>query len=73
MHSVAGLGAITVTTVETSGGQEDVQTFALEAAEKLRLTIEVADQVLAAELLAVQQRRWLAPARLLERGRRGAT
>jgi histidine ammonia-lyase len=64
LHSVAGWGATTVTPVETSAGQEDVQTFALEAAEKLRLTIDVADQVLAAELLAVHQGRRLAPAPL---------
>lgn len=66
LHSVAGWGATTVTTMETSSGQEDVQTFALEAAEKLRLAIDVADQVLAAELLALHQGRCLAPARLEE-------
>lgn len=64
VHAIAGWGATTTTPVETSGGQEDVQTFALEAAEKLRLVVEAADQVLAAELLAVHQGRCLAPARL---------
>ncbi|WP_165865673.1 aromatic amino acid lyase [Vallicoccus soli] len=44
--------------VETSGGQEDVQSFAWEAAEQARLALEALREVLACELLAVH-RAWL--------------
>ncbi len=44
--------------VETSGGQEDVQSFAWEAAEQLRLALDALTEVTACELLAVQ-RAWL--------------
>ena len=45
--------------VETSGGQEDVQSFALEAAERLRAAIAAWRVVVACELLAVHQARLL--------------
>ena len=41
--------------IETSGGQEDVQSFAWEAAEKLRLALRHARAVTACELLAGYQ------------------
>lgn len=65
VHEVSGWPASTAFPAETSAGQEDVQTFALEAAERLRLALEVADLVLAAELLAVHQARLLGADALL--------
>jgi len=53
-----------VSPIETSNGQEDVQAFALEAAERLRLALDAAEQVLACELLALHQARLLAPDRM---------
>ena len=50
-------------THETSHGQEDVQTYALQAAERLRLSVQAAREVVACELLAVHQARLLAPGR----------
>ena len=41
--------------IETSGGQEDVQSFAWEAAEKLRTALGHARAVTACELLAGHQ------------------
>ena len=41
--------------IETSGGQEDVQTFAWEAADKLRTALHHARAVTACELLAGYQ------------------
>ena len=64
VHAVAGLPASTSWAGETSSGQEDVQTFALEAAERARSAIDALEQVLACELLAVHQARVLAPDRL---------
>lgn len=64
VHDVAGWTASTGFPAETSDGQEDVQTFALEAAERLRLALDAAGTVLAGELLAVHQVRTLAPERL---------
>ena len=56
---VHGLRALslpsTVGTVETSAGQEDVQSFPLEAAESCRLAVAGLRDVLACELLAVHQ------------------
>jgi histidine ammonia-lyase len=52
--------------VETSGGQEDTQTFSLEAAQACRIVLDGVTEVLACELLAVHQ------ARLLAAGRPGA-
>jgi histidine ammonia-lyase len=43
--------ASTVGTIETSGGQEDVQSFAWEAAENLRLALQHTHAVTACELL----------------------
>lgn len=63
VHAVAGWPASTTAPVETSGGQEDVQTFALEAAERLRLALAAAGEVLACELLAVHQAGTLDPGR----------
>jgi histidine ammonia-lyase len=65
VHEVAGWPATHVSPMETSNGQEDVQTFALEAAERLRLALDAAEQVLACELLAVHQARLLAPERMV--------
>lgn len=62
VHEVAMSPPSYVSPVETSGGQEDVQTFALEAAERLRAAVQVGRQVLACELLAVEQGRRLAAA-----------
>ncbi len=64
VHEVAGWPASYVAPTETSNGQEDVQTFALEAAERLRLALDAAQQVLACELLALHQARLLAPRRM---------
>jgi histidine ammonia-lyase len=64
VHEVAGWPATHVSPMETSNGQEDVQTFALEAADRLRLALEAADVVLACELLALHQARLLAPERM---------
>ena len=49
----------TVGTVETSAGQEDVQSFSLEAADSCRLAVAGLRDVLACELLAVHQLRGL--------------
>ncbi|GHH80257.1 histidine ammonia-lyase [Streptomyces sulfonofaciens] len=48
-----------VGTVETSGGQEDVQSFSLEAAECCRRALDGLTDVLACELLALHQARRL--------------
>ena len=64
VHEVAGWPATHVSPMETSNGQEDVQTFALEAAERLRLALDAAEVVLACELLALHQARQLAPERM---------
>ncbi|WP_245155989.1 aromatic amino acid lyase [Nocardioides sp. 503] len=64
VHEVSGWPATFVSSAETSQGQEDVQTFALEAAERLRLALDAAEQVLACELLALHQARLLAPERM---------
>jgi histidine ammonia-lyase len=68
VHDVAGWPATHVSPVETSNGQEDVQTFALEAADRLRLALDAAEQVLACELLALHQARQLAPERMAASG-----
>ncbi|HEY0933698.1 MAG TPA: aromatic amino acid lyase [Trebonia sp.] len=46
--------------VETSGGQEDAQSFSLEEAQACRIVLDGVTEVLACELLAVQQARGLA-------------
>lgn len=48
--------------VETSGGQEDTQSFSLEAAQSCRIALDGAAEVLACELLAVHQARCLGAA-----------
>ena len=50
-------------THETSHGQEDVQAYAQEAAERLRDAVVAARGVIACELLAVHQSHALAPDR----------
>lgn len=45
--------------VETSGGQEDAQSFSLEAAQSCRIALAASAEVLACELLAVHQARCL--------------
>ncbi|MCF3960151.1 aromatic amino acid lyase [Streptomyces fuscigenes] len=46
-------------TIETSAGQEDVQSFSVEAAEECRRAVEGLTDVLACELLALHQARCL--------------
>ena len=56
VHAMRGLAAATaVGLIETSGGQEDAQSFAWEAAEKLRAALRHAHAVTACELLAGYQ------------------
>jgi histidine ammonia-lyase len=56
VHAMRRLAAATaVGLIETSGGQEDVQSFAWEAAEKLATALRHAHVVAAAELLAGYQ------------------
>jgi histidine ammonia-lyase len=56
VHAMRRLAVATpVGLVETSGGQEDVQSFAWEAAEKLRAALHHARAVAACELLAGYQ------------------
>jgi len=56
VHAMRGLAAATpVGLIETSGGQEDAQSFAWEAAEKLRAALRHAHVVTACELLAGYQ------------------
>jgi histidine ammonia-lyase len=56
VHAMRGLaGATAVGLIETSGGQEDAQSFAWEAAEKLRAALRHARAVAACELLAGYQ------------------
>jgi len=56
VHAMRRLAAATpVGLIETSGGQEDVQSFAWEAAEKLRGALRHARAVTACELLAGYQ------------------
>jgi len=56
VHAMRRLaGATAVGLIETSGGQEDVQSFAWEAAEKLATALRHARVVAAAELLAGYQ------------------
>src|SRR3984957_459665 len=49
--------------VETSGGQEDAQSFSLEAAQACRIALDGVTEVLACELLAAHQARRLAVGR----------
>jgi histidine ammonia-lyase len=56
VHAMRRLAAATaVGLIETSGGQEDVQSFAWEAADKLRTALRHARAVTACELLAGYQ------------------
>ena len=56
VHAMRRLAVATpVGLIETSGGQEDVQTFAWEAAEKLGAALRHARAVTACELLAGYQ------------------
>jgi histidine ammonia-lyase len=56
VHAMRRLAAATaVGLIETSGGQEDVQSFAWEAADKLRIALRQARAVTACELLAGYQ------------------
>jgi histidine ammonia-lyase len=56
VHAMRRLAAATpVGLIETSGGQEDVQSFAWEAADKLRTALRHAHVVTACELLAGYQ------------------
>ena len=63
LHALSPAGFTAAGTHETSHGQEDVQTYALQAAERLRLAVRSAREVVACELLAVHQARLLAPGR----------
>jgi histidine ammonia-lyase len=60
LHAVSPAAFTAVGTRETSRGQEDVQTYALTAAERLRTTLDAARRVVASEVLAVHQGRLLA-------------
>ena len=56
VHAMRRLAAATaVGLIETSGGQEDVQSFAWEASDKLRIALRHARAVTACELLAGYQ------------------
>ena len=56
VHAMRRLATVTpVGLIETSGGQEDVQSFAWEAAGKLRTALRHARAVTACELLAGDQ------------------
>ena len=56
VHAMRRLAMATpVGTIETSGGQEDVQSFGWEAAEVLRAAIRHARTVTACELLTARQ------------------
>jgi len=56
VHALRGLAAATAAgLIETSGGQEDAQSFGWEAAEKLRAALRHAHAVTACELLAGYQ------------------
>jgi histidine ammonia-lyase len=56
VHAMRRLAApASVGLIETSGGQEDVQSFAWEAAENLRMALRHARAVTACELLAAYQ------------------
>ena len=63
VHAVSPATFTAVGTRETSRGQEDVQSYALTAAERLRTTLDAARRVVASELLAVHQGRLLGPDR----------
>ncbi len=60
VHAAGPATATSTGTHETSHGQEDVQTYALIAAERLRTTLSAARRVVSSELLAVRQARLLA-------------
>jgi len=63
LHAVSPASFTALGARETSRGQEDVQTYAVGAAERLRESVAASRGVLAAELLAVHQARRLDPAR----------
>ena len=63
VHAQTPVAFTAVGTHETSHGQEDVQAYAQEAAERLRDAVVAAREVVACELLAVHQAHALAPGR----------
>ena len=63
VHAQTPAAFTAVGTHETSHGQEDVQAYALEAAERLRDAVVAAREVIACELLAVHQAHALVPDR----------
>lgn len=63
VHAQTPAAFTTVGTHETSHGQEDVQSYAQEAAERLRDAVVAAREVVACELLAVHQAHALTPGR----------
>ncbi len=63
VHAQTPVAFTAVGTHETSHGQEDVQAYAQEAAERLRAAVVAAREVVACELLAVHQAHALAPGR----------
>ncbi len=63
VHAQTPVAFTAVGTHETSQGQEDVQAYAQEAAERLRDTVVAAREVIACELLAVHQAHALVPDR----------
>jgi len=64
VHAAAAAVPAYALPMETSHGQEDVQTFALEAAESLRTAVDALELALAAAMLAVHQARTLDPTRV---------
>jgi histidine ammonia-lyase len=63
VHAQTPVAFTAVGTHETSNGQEDVQAYAHEAAERLREAVLAAREVVACELLAVHQAHALDPGR----------
>ncbi len=64
VHACLPVAATPLATVETSGGQEDVQSFATEAAASLGRALDAWEEVVACGLLAVLQAAALDPARV---------
>jgi histidine ammonia-lyase len=63
VHAQTPVAFTALGTHETSRGQEDVQSYAHEAVERLRPAVAAARTVVACELLAVHQAQALAPGR----------
>ena len=64
VHACLPVAATPTALAETSSGQEDVQTFAIDACESLRTALDAWEAVVACGLLAVTQAVTLGPDRL---------